>query len=132
MTEKIKVAFQGEKGAYSHLACLEIFPNIEKNFLTRTGRKMTAVEKTAMESKFFKDLDDLIRVESTDKSKVRILKSSALRHKGSLLKRRRALVAKANPRHIEKLRDQLKVLNAKTKTMGTYNSFRKSELVRIL
>ena len=29
MREKIKVAFQGEKGAYSHLACLEIFPNIE-------------------------------------------------------------------------------------------------------
>ena len=29
MNEKIKVAFQGEKGAYSHLACLEIFPNIE-------------------------------------------------------------------------------------------------------
>jgi len=29
MKEKIKVAFQGEKGAYSHLACLEIFPNAE-------------------------------------------------------------------------------------------------------
>ena len=29
MKEKIKVAFQGEKGAYSHLACLEIFPNTE-------------------------------------------------------------------------------------------------------
>ena len=29
MKEKIKVAFQGEQGAYSHLACLEIFPNIE-------------------------------------------------------------------------------------------------------
>ena len=29
MKEKIKVAFQGEKGAYSHLACLEVFPNIE-------------------------------------------------------------------------------------------------------
>jgi prephenate dehydratase len=29
MKEKIKVAFQGEKGAYSHLACIEIFPNIE-------------------------------------------------------------------------------------------------------
>jgi len=29
MRDKIKVAFQGEKGAYSHLACLEIFPNIE-------------------------------------------------------------------------------------------------------
>ena len=28
MKEKIKVAFQGEKGAYSHLACLEIFPDI--------------------------------------------------------------------------------------------------------
>ena len=27
MNNKIKVAFQGEKGAYSHLACLEIFPN---------------------------------------------------------------------------------------------------------
>ena len=29
MKEKIKLAFQGEKGAYSHLACQEIFPNIE-------------------------------------------------------------------------------------------------------
>jgi len=29
MSEKIKVAFQGEKGAYSHLATLEIFPNAE-------------------------------------------------------------------------------------------------------
>ena len=29
MKEKIKVAFQGEKGAYSHLACLEVFPNID-------------------------------------------------------------------------------------------------------
>ena len=29
MNKKIKVAFQGEMGAYSHLACLEIFPNAE-------------------------------------------------------------------------------------------------------
>ena len=29
MKDKTKVAFQGEKGAYSHLACLEIFPNSE-------------------------------------------------------------------------------------------------------
>ena len=29
MKEKIKVAFQGEKGAYSHLACQEIFPNAD-------------------------------------------------------------------------------------------------------
>tara|TARA_B100001123_G_C15160727_1_gene967337 strand:- start:35 stop:883 length:849 start_codon:yes stop_codon:yes gene_type:complete len=29
MKEKTKVAFQGEKGAYSHLACLEVFPNAE-------------------------------------------------------------------------------------------------------
>ena len=29
MKEKIKVVFQGEKGAYSHLACQEIFPNID-------------------------------------------------------------------------------------------------------
>ena len=27
MSKKIKVAFQGEKGAYSHLASLEVFPN---------------------------------------------------------------------------------------------------------
>ena len=29
MSKKIKVAFQGEKGAYSHLACQEIFPEVE-------------------------------------------------------------------------------------------------------
>ena len=29
MDKKTKVAFQGEKGAYSHLACLEVFPNAE-------------------------------------------------------------------------------------------------------
>tara|TARA_Y100000590_G_scaffold50522_1_gene53259 strand:+ start:4942 stop:5790 length:849 start_codon:yes stop_codon:yes gene_type:complete len=29
MEKKIKVAFQGEKGAYSHLASLEVFPNVE-------------------------------------------------------------------------------------------------------
>ena len=29
MAEKIKVAFQGEKGAYSHLASLEVFPDAE-------------------------------------------------------------------------------------------------------
>ena len=29
MKEKVKVAFQGERGAYSHLACLEVFPKAE-------------------------------------------------------------------------------------------------------
>ena len=29
MDKKIKVAFQGDKGAYSHLACLEIFPQAD-------------------------------------------------------------------------------------------------------
>ena len=29
MKEKIKVAFQGERGAYSHLACIEVFPNVD-------------------------------------------------------------------------------------------------------
>ena len=27
MSKKLKIAFQGEKGAYSHLACLEVLPN---------------------------------------------------------------------------------------------------------
>ena len=29
MKKNLKIAFQGEKGAYSHLASLEIFPNAE-------------------------------------------------------------------------------------------------------
>ena len=29
MNNKLKVAFQGEKGAYSHLACLEVFPDAD-------------------------------------------------------------------------------------------------------
>ena len=29
MSKKVKIAFQGEKGAYSHLATLEIFPQAE-------------------------------------------------------------------------------------------------------
>ena len=29
MSKKLKVAFQGEEGAYSHLACLEVFPDAE-------------------------------------------------------------------------------------------------------
>ena len=29
MNKKLKVAFQGEKGAYSHLACLEVFPDAD-------------------------------------------------------------------------------------------------------
>ena len=29
MSKKTNVAFQGEKGAYSHLACLEVFPEAE-------------------------------------------------------------------------------------------------------
>ena len=32
MADKIKVALQGEKGAYSHIASLNIFPNAEINF----------------------------------------------------------------------------------------------------
>ena len=29
MSKKVKIVFQGEKGAYSHLACLEVFPETE-------------------------------------------------------------------------------------------------------
>ena len=29
MPEKVKIGFQGERGAYSHLAILEVFPNAE-------------------------------------------------------------------------------------------------------
>ena len=29
MTKKLKIAFQGEQGAYSHLASLEIFPGAD-------------------------------------------------------------------------------------------------------
>ena len=47
MKEKLKVAFQGEKGAYSHLACQEIFPNVD------------AVACTTFEEAFqFKTRDD--------------------------------------------------------------------------
>ena len=33
MNNKLKVAFQGEKGAYSHLACLEVFTDTEEDLI---------------------------------------------------------------------------------------------------
>jgi prephenate dehydratase len=47
---KIKIAFQGEKGAYSHIACKEIFKNVEiKNCAT-----FEETFKTAFEDESFK------------------------------------------------------------------------------
>ena len=47
MSKKFKVAFQGEKGAYSHLACLEIFPNADvKACKTFDEAFMTAKESS--------------------------------------------------------------------------------------
>ena len=114
-----------EEGKRLNKLAEEIFPNIEKNFLTRTGRKMTAVEKTAMESKFFKDLDDLLRVEGTDAKS--ILKPAAIRHKGALLAKRRALVPAADPKNIARLKDELKALNAKTRTIQYTDDLKKHQ-----
>jgi prephenate dehydratase len=50
MNKKIKVAFQGEQGAYSHLACLQVFPNTE----IKSCKTFDQVFKLAKESSEYK------------------------------------------------------------------------------
>jgi len=50
--KKIKVAFQGEKGAYSHLACLEIFKN--KDFDIKACKTFDEAFKLAKEDSNYK------------------------------------------------------------------------------
>ena len=45
MKNKNKIAFQGALGAYSHLACLEIFPNTKGAIRNPTGKKILNDEK---------------------------------------------------------------------------------------
>ena len=52
MGEKIKAALQGERGAYSHLACLEVFPKAEIKFC-RTFEETFQVAKDNSDYKIF-------------------------------------------------------------------------------
>jgi len=42
---KTKVAFQGEKGAYSHLACVELFQNSEIKQCENFEKKFKNIKK---------------------------------------------------------------------------------------
>jgi len=50
MNRKVKIAFQGDQGAYSHLACLQIFPNAE----VKSCKTFDQVFKLAKESSEYK------------------------------------------------------------------------------
>ena len=56
MTVKIKIAFQGEMGAYSHLASLEIFPNAQIKACP-TFEETFELAKKNPEYKIFQDID---------------------------------------------------------------------------
>ena len=52
MSKKIKAALQGEKGAYSHLACLEVFPKAEIKFC-RTFEETFQIARDDSDYKIF-------------------------------------------------------------------------------
>ena len=52
MSKKIKAALQGEKGAYSHLACLEVFPQAEIKFC-RTFEETFQIARDDSDYKIF-------------------------------------------------------------------------------
>ena len=58
MSEKIKIAFQGEKGAYSHLAILELFPNA-------TIKACATFEETFLLAKENSDYKIIIPIENS-------------------------------------------------------------------
>ena len=59
MSEK-KLLFQGEKGAYSHLACLEVFPDAEVMETPLADYRYRAwIERQAVSNAFTKQVEGL-------------------------------------------------------------------------